>query len=78
MLISLTLAGIDTQRLLVTGAGNPVPESLMVLADSVASFRIMAVVSKPAEARVPVEVHVRNTHGQEHAVEETIFMSGGL
>lgn len=78
MLISLTLAGVDTRRLSVTGAGNPVPESLMVLADSVASFRVMAVASKPAEARLPVEIHARNMLGHEYAAEDTIFMSGGL
>ena len=76
MVVSLSLSGIGVKHLSVTGAGNPVPEGLTVLADSVASYRIMAVAEKPAQPRVPIEVHVQNTVGQEHAIEDTIFMSG--
>lgn len=76
MLIGLSFGGIALRELNVVGAGNLEASQLRVLADSVASFRVMAVAVAQDEARRVVEIHTRDALTGHGAVDETVFISG--
>lgn len=76
MLISLSFEGIDLKNLEVIGAGDLDARQLRVLADSVASFRVLAVAEKQPAARLPVEIQITDTLSGNRVADNTVFMSG--
>lgn len=72
---SLSVTGIDPTDIDVVGAGNPDPNALNVLSDSVTPFRVM-ITAKPTQAtRRDVLLSLRDADGY-YAESETVFISG--
>lgn len=74
-IFSLSITGIDPKSIDVVGAGNLRPDTLHVLADSVAPFRVMVTAKVPDAARHDILLSLRDADGYS-AESETIFISG--
>lgn len=72
---SLKVGGMEAGSVAVVGAGNPAPDDLHVLADSVASFRVMITAQKQPQSRREITMAVASGQGLAASM-KTIFISG--
>jgi polyferredoxin len=74
---ALKVDGLETQGITVIGAGQLTADNLRVLANSVATFRIMLSAERPKEARRDITLQLENENPKLSASNETVFMSEG-
>ncbi len=74
---ALKVDGLETQGITVIGAGQLTADNLRVLANSVATFRIMLSAERPKEARRDITLQLENENPKLSAANETVFMSEG-